>query len=189
VARSIARPGPLVLSLPRSSSADPRRRTAFLSPRGTPPGKRSVPSSQPLAFLRQQLHLAHHELSVAQQALAADVARCVAASQVRYHSVSRATPLKRGPLGADAKMNGKLAKLFLVAVGIVLFAVPYPYCMDGYGYGFPFAWFHPGHGERFAIPVHPDEKLSDIIDIENIIVSTIIFASIAGAVAWFRRRA
>jgi len=38
---------------------------------------------------------------VAQLALA-DVARCLAAFQVRYHLASRATPLTRGPLAAGA---------------------------------------------------------------------------------------
>jgi hypothetical protein len=35
----------------------------------------------------------------AQLALAADVARCVAAPQVRYYFASRTSPLKLGPLG------------------------------------------------------------------------------------------
>ena len=38
-------------------------------------------------------------IAAAQLALAADVARCVAASRVHYYLVSRATPLKRGSVG------------------------------------------------------------------------------------------
>ena len=37
--------------------------------------------------------------------------------------------------------------------GAVLFALPFEYCMAGNGYGLPFPWYHPNHGEPGAIPV------------------------------------
>ena len=62
-------------------------------------------------------------------------------------------------------------RIFGVVLALLLFALPYDFCIDGVGYGFPFAWLHPGHGEWGTYPINPSEKFSDVIDIANIAIS------------------
>ena len=71
-----------------------------------------------------------------------------------------------------------MSKTTLIAVHIfggvlalMLFALPYKYCMCGSGYGFPFAWYHPGHNDWGAYIVEPTEKFSNVIDLVNIVAS------------------
>ena len=61
--------------------------------------------------------------AVAQLAPPADVARCVAASQVRYHSASRAKPLKRRSVGRR-NMRPYWVAIILIGSGLGLQADP-----------------------------------------------------------------
>lgn len=67
-------------------------------------------------------------------------------------------------------------RLFCIAVAGVLFGMPFEYCMEGSGYGFPFAWLHPYHGDWGAYVIHPHEHSSDAIDLLNIAMSLLLWA-------------
>lgn len=43
----------------------------------------------------------------------------------------------------------------LLLIAAVLFALPYEFCMDGTGWGFPWAWLHPDHGAPDEIALGP----------------------------------
>jgi hypothetical protein len=83
----------------------------------------------------------------------------------------------------------RIAIYFIGAVlALILFAVPYEFCMDGKGYGFPFAWYHPGHGEWGAIVLDPYDKFSDVIDFPNLAISVTVWGVAFGALLWHDRR-
>lgn len=71
-----------------------------------------------------------------------------------------------------------------IAAGLLLIALPWEYCMDGTGYGFPFAWYHPGHDEAWCWKVHPEEKFSAVVDPSNLIASLLLWAGMV----WLLRR-
>jgi len=79
-------------------------------------------------------------------------------------------------------------RLFGVALALVLFAMPYEYCMSGTGYGFPFAWYHPGHGEWGTYIVDPSKNISDVIDPVSIAASLAVWFIIYGLVTWYVAR-
>ncbi|MBN8530988.1 MAG: hypothetical protein J0L97_03895 [Alphaproteobacteria bacterium] len=56
--------------------------------------------------------------------------------------------------------------------------------MDGYGYGFPFAWLHPYHDNDWgAYAIDPNEIAGTAIDYLNIALSLVLWA-IAYFLAW-----
>lgn len=71
-----------------------------------------------------------------------------------------------------------LAAALALAAAYVLFALPWDYCMDGRGYGIPFAWWHPGHGEEWAWPLQPEAKFSPVIDAGNLLASLLLWAGL-----------
>ena len=71
----------------------------------------------------------------------------------------------------------------------MLFAVPWEYCMDGNGYGFPMAWLHPGHGEWGAIVLDERDKAGEVIDVPNLLGSLLLWLVISWIVwFWVRKR-
>lgn len=45
--------------------------------------------------------------------------------------------------------------------GAILFALPVDYCVAGNGYGVPFPWYHPNHGEPGDLPVGDGDMAID----------------------------
>lgn len=77
-------------------------------------------------------------------------------------------------------------RIFAVILALILFAVPYQHCMRGIGYGFPFAWYHPGHDEWGEYVLTSEAKFSDVIDFVNISISFALWGAIIGFLSWLR---
>jgi hypothetical protein len=67
-------------------------------------------------------------------------------------------------------------RIFGVVLAGVIFGVPFEYCMEGVGYGFPFAWFHPDHNDWGAYVISSNENSSNVIDFPNIALSLLVWA-------------
>lgn len=89
-----------------------------------------------------------------------------------------------------ARASAKLTpvRIFGIALALVLFAIPFEYCMDGLGFGFPFAWYHPGHDDWGAYVIDPDDYLSDVIDFVNIAASLAVWLIVYSSVSWYSKR-
>ena len=79
-------------------------------------------------------------------------------------------------------------RIFGGVLALLLFALPYEYCMDGTGYGFPFACFHPGHDDWGAYVINPTETFSDVIDPVNISAALVLWGIIYCSVSWYVKR-
>ncbi len=61
--------------------------------------------------------------------------------------------------------------------------------MDGNGYGFPMAWLHPGHGEWGAIVLDERHEAGAVIDLPNLVGSSLLWLAISlGVWFWVRKR-
>ncbi len=80
------------------------------------------------------------------------------------------------------------SNLIAIVLALVIFALPYEYCMDGNGYGFPFAWYHPGHGEWGAVEIDRGQKISDVLDLVNLFGSMVLWSFMVGFVRWLAKR-
>ncbi len=76
----------------------------------------------------------------------------------------------------------------IVLLALVLFGLPWEFCMNGTGYGFPFAWFHPGHGEWGEFPLHGDIDHGAVIDLPNLLASLFLLAAGAWAVMFAEKK-
>jgi len=82
-----------------------------------------------------------------------------------------------------------LLRFLGVALALLLFALPYEYCMAGLGLGFPFAWLHPGHGEWGSVALAADREHGKVLDLRNLGVSLAIWIVTYAALRfWLGRR-
>lgn len=76
----------------------------------------------------------------------------------------------------------------IIITGAVML-VPYEYCMDGSGRGFPFAILSPLHGPSpGAIRLQPDTKNGQGLDFLSLAGDVIIWGAVAAGVSLFVRR-
>src|SRR5437868_8751291 len=79
------------------------------------------------------------------------------------------------------------------ACGIVITAaimfVPYEYCADGPGRGFPFAVLNPSHGPSFGtVQIQPDEKNGQSFNLVSLMGDLVIWGAAAAGVSLCIRR-
>ena len=79
------------------------------------------------------------------------------------------------------------ANVIAVVLALVIFALPYEYCMDGNGYGFPLAWYHPGHGEWGTVEIDRGQKISDVLDLVNLFGSMVLWSFMVGFGRWLSK--
>ena len=79
-------------------------------------------------------------------------------------------------------------RIFGVVLAGLLFCLPFDYCMEGLGYGFPFAWFHPDHNDWGAYVISPNENSSNAIDLPNIALSLLVWAIAYFGVRYYLKR-
>lgn len=73
----------------------------------------------------------------------------------------------------------------LIAGGL-LFALPLEYCVAGNGYGLPFPWYHPNHGEPGEMPVGEGDMA---VDTPNLLSAAALWCFTVAMMAVRDRRA
>ena len=85
-------------------------------------------------------------------------------------------------------MSRWLLYLSGLALAGVLFVLPYEFCMAGTGYGFPFAWLHPGHEMPGEYSLQPELRHGAVFDPLNLTAAVLLWAALQGGLWWLAKR-
>ncbi len=76
--------------------------------------------------------------------------------------------------------------LFGIGVTALTMTVPYEYCMDGPGRGFPFAVYSPACGAWVPVFAFDDSKIPQVLDLGGLVGDAVVWAAAVAFLRWWR---